>query len=687
MPRYIQFDPTASFTTNVIAAATNTSAVSLYLPFDTNVNDASANGYTVTANNGAAVSSVQAKFNSSLALDGTDDYLTVTSGSAFQTFNSEAFTIEGFFYCTENTTSDFQIIMSTGTGTNNWNVAIRPNDKRFQFYDGTARSTDAAWLVNTWHHFVVCFDGTTLRQFIDGVQIREESYSNLTSANTNIDIGRHAAASNYFTGYLDDIRITKGIALYTQNFVPPSQAVGASLSGTNETNSTTGFTSLYLPFDSDINDDSDNPFSISANGNAAISSTRAKFGGYSLALDGNGDDLSVASSQSAMSFAGDFSISFWMYPTGLTGGYQVAMGCHSGSGWLFQFATGGGRFWMNGSNNISTTAATSSNQWYHVLVTRSAGTVRLFINGGLQGSRSFTGAMPTNNNLTIGASPSGNQNFQGYIDDIRILDGFALHNAYFTPPASAATTTVSQARNDLAVLYMPFDEGFEDKARNHPVQHYGNVNVSATQVKFGAKSLVLDGSGDYLKVPHSGDFEFGDDVFTIEFWMRPSATNGDRIIYNKRANNGTYGSIYIAVKDGNIVAGATSNGSAWNLISVNTAFGSVSTNTWYHVAVVREADKKFVGYLDGVATTLSTNTAAIAANTTDVHIGGDTNTNYFSGYLDDFMISRFAKTFSAAPTAASGGEVIDVATDTRTYASVFSLRSQYTEKAAGNWPT
>jgi hypothetical protein len=70
-----------------------------------------------------------------------------------------------------------------------------------------------------------------------------------------------------------------------------------------------------------------------------------------------------------------------------------------------------------------------------------------------------------------------------------------------------------------------------------------------------------------------------------------------------------------------------------------------------------------------------------------VHIGGDTNTNYFSGYLDDFMISRFAKTFSAAPTAASGGEVIDVATDTRTYASVFSLRSQYTEKAAGNWPT
>ena len=51
----------------------------------------------------------------------------------------------------------------------------------------------------------------------------------------------------------------------------------------------TSYTSLYLPLDSDIADDSQHGHSVTANGNAAVSATQAKFGGKSLYLDGNGD--------------------------------------------------------------------------------------------------------------------------------------------------------------------------------------------------------------------------------------------------------------------------------------------------------------------------------------------------------------------------------------------------------------
>ena len=687
-------DATGSLSTSVSTPATNASSVSLYLPFDTNVNDTSGNAHTVTANGNAAVSAGQSQFGGkSLALDGNGDSLSLSHTSTLQMAGSD-FTIEAWVYISAHKNFNYifsysyplQLLVDT-----NGNLELYVND--------TDNSTSYLSVISsvtlstaTWHFIVVTRNGSSLNLFVDGSAAGSTSISvNLaTPAAFTPRIGDWGDGGYSFNGYIDDFRVTKGIALYSQNFVPPSQAVGASLSGTNETNSTTGFTEVYLPLDTNTNDATGN---YTITGTASVSSAVAKFGGGSALFNTGTTHLTAGGSQSAMAFTGAFTIEMWVYqtasPTG--GGYTIA-GAHNSSGWLLQLKPTTTRFYITGSNLAVFSETLTNNTWYHLAVVReeSAGVVKFYLDGTLKATSGSTPAtMPSNRDLFIGAYRSGSnsQNFQGYIDDFRILN-FAKYTSNFTPPTSALTTTVSQARNDLAVLYLPFDDGLEDKARNHPVTANGNAAVSATQAKF-VKSLYLDGNGDYLTIPHSGDFEFNDDVFTIEFWMRPSATNGDRIIYNKRANNGTYGSIYIAVKDGAIVAGATSNGSAWNLISVNTGFGSVSVNTWYHVAVVREADKTFKGYLDGVATTLSTNTAAIAANTTSVHIGGDTNTNYFSGYLDDLMISKFAKTFSAAPTAASGGEVIDVATDTRTFSSVWNLNSPEVTEAfkAGTWPS
>ena len=441
-----------------------TDPVSLYLPFDSDVNDDSSYGHTVTAS-GAAISSTQSKFGgNSLALDGSNDKLEIPANDAF-TLGTSDFTMEGWMYCTAygELISCFNQ-SNPYTGFTLSTAFINGGKLELFASDGSGNQTMTStntYPQNEWVHFACTRAGNTVSFWKNGEL-------NGTATITETDIGdsqnvlRIGASNNgtgnrFFGGYLDDIRITKGAARYMKNFIPPSAAVGATLNGTNETNTTTDFTSLYLPLDSDVNDDSDNPFTITASGNAAISSTQAKFGGYSLALDGSGDYLTVGSSQSAMAFAGDFTIEFWMYPTSLSGSYVGPMGCHDSTGWLFQFASGGGRFYINGSNEITTTATTSTNQWYHVAVTRNSGTVKLFIDGVEQGSLSFSSAMPTNNDLIIGGSNASGQYFPGYLDDIRILNGYAKYTSKFTPPTSAVGTSVSQTVNDLTVLYLPFD--------------------------------------------------------------------------------------------------------------------------------------------------------------------------------------------------------------------------------------
>ena len=81
-------------------------------------------------------------------------------------------------------------------------------------------------------------------------------------------------------------------------------------SGFSHANTTS--TILYLPFDSDVNDDSSHSHSVTAYGNATISSTQAKFGSNSLSLDGTGDYLQIADNASLEFGDGDLTIEAWL---------------------------------------------------------------------------------------------------------------------------------------------------------------------------------------------------------------------------------------------------------------------------------------------------------------------------------------------------------------------------------------
>ena len=98
---------------------------------------------------------------------------------------------------------------------------------------------------------------------------------------------------------------------------------------------------------------------------------------------------------------------------------------------------------------------------------------------------------------------------------------------------------------------------------------------------------------------------------------------------------------------------ASSNGSTWNVAN-GQAFGSLTTNRWYHIALVRDGSE-FTGYVDGIGTFLVTSSASLVNNSDSLVVGSDTNnTSGFNGYISNLRITkgvaRYTENFDV-PTA------------------------------------
>jgi hypothetical protein len=204
--------------------------VVLLLPFDSDLTDYSSVPKTVTAVGSAAVSAVQKKYGAqSLHLNGSTDYITAPTSTDFD-FGTGDFTVEFWLFTpiawTSQPTSSAVIGKKLSDSTNGWVI----------YRDGGAPSklnariglqnnfyTVSTPTVNTWEHWAVTRQGTTLRWFKNGVLDATGSSSvNISDTNALLKIGEADSWSgSYLNGYLDEIRVTKGIARYTTNFTPP----------------------------------------------------------------------------------------------------------------------------------------------------------------------------------------------------------------------------------------------------------------------------------------------------------------------------------------------------------------------------------------------------------------------------------------------------------------------------------
>jgi hypothetical protein len=195
----------------------------------------------------AQISTTQSKFGgSSMAFDGTGDYLFAPSSQNLN-FRTGDFTIEGWFYLTSTANAYRTIFYFTHSSGSTFTVRFGDNtsyNSKFQVAIAVGTASDVysvnksmTDLQNGWHHFAFTRSGTTCRVFIDGTQenvasgtnpttFSNASFTNSTDINSSLgpEIGRGGTADTTFLGYIQDLRITRGIARYTASFTAPTAA-------------------------------------------------------------------------------------------------------------------------------------------------------------------------------------------------------------------------------------------------------------------------------------------------------------------------------------------------------------------------------------------------------------------------------------------------------------------------------
>jgi hypothetical protein len=182
-----------------------------------------------TAGNAQISTSVKKFGTGSMAFDGSGDYLDVVTNSVMA-FGTGDFTIEGWFY-TNTTSGDRNLVDFRPSGTNGAYPNIFIAGGGYLSYNANGSvpiSGGTAISTGTWYHFALARSGTSTKLFLNGTQ-QGSTYSDSTNyvvgdQRPRIATGGYGAGIANFDGYIDDLRITKGVARYTANFTPPTAA-------------------------------------------------------------------------------------------------------------------------------------------------------------------------------------------------------------------------------------------------------------------------------------------------------------------------------------------------------------------------------------------------------------------------------------------------------------------------------
>ena len=501
---------------------------------------------------------------------------------------------------------------------------------------------------NAWiHHAIVRNAGTTY-YYQNGV-LRGSIADGTNYTATSFTLGDY---SNYrFKGSLSNFRIVKGTAVYTAAFTSPTAALTA-ISGTIlltgqsnrvkdnssnnfaivQTNSTTGVVvQAYSPFD---------PVDAYTAANHIGS-------GY---YDGTGDYHSFPL---ALTNVGNFTFEFWAY-----GGTNVSGTAFCGSSAFEVYLSTLNVSWVyQGVIAISSGINFIPNQWNHIVICRynwvlnAAGLFKIFVNGQMYSHATAKGEnFPIAGPFITGGSYYNNAfrtPFPGYISNVRFVVGNGtIYTAAFTPPtAPVAAITGTVLQLDFA------NGGIIDQTGKNNLETVGDARVSTAVKKYNSGSMYFDGTGDYLLMPSSANFELAGN-FTIEFWMRPATAAfgaGGKAIFSIGSTDPNT----TVIRLNGAVLQFWINGSTSGIATCSTT--NIAADTWYHVALVRNGTgtnnvKLYLnGVQDGTFAAARNEVIAAAAMVVGRH-GATQDSGSYTGYIDDLRITQGVARYTATFT-------------------------------------
>lgn len=466
---------TSNFTPSTIPL-TAVSGTSLLTCQSNRFRDNSTNNFTLTPTGDVAVQRFSpfsptseystSTIGGSLGKFTTNNYLGLPSTNF--AFGTASFTVElWLYYRPSESVSSYGaffdngsqgVFLSFGTSINN-----------LLFY-GTANGDVTGFAhgmrANTWNHLAFVRNGTTMTIYVNGSSIGSwtgiTGSSSPSSATATIGTYSLATASYPCGGYIANMRVVNGVAVYTGNFTPPtlplttagatSAACYPSTTNVNTSFSAASTSMLLNGTNSNIVDSS--AFSlISTVGQTQVSTAQNKFGGSSVLFDGTGDYLSILNNASSTPWGTeDWTIECWIYPTTVdtnfrtlyTNGFPIQIYMRSGTIELYISSAGGTSTYIV-SGLTGPASSITVNIWSHMAVVKNGSNYNVYVNGvsGTTGTTSTAVAYPSATSASIGAAFqfSGVQyEYAGYIDDFRITKGLARYTTNFTPPIAALPT-------------------------------------------------------------------------------------------------------------------------------------------------------------------------------------------------------------------------------------------------------
>jgi len=587
--------------------------------------------------------------------DGTGDLLSIADNADLE-IGSDNYTID-FWYLTNSlvaggTTKQILGKYITTGNQKEYFIHLDENEKIVAGYT-TNGSTDITMIsanavtLNTWYHISFVHNGSELYLFVNGIlQETDTGVATVFAGTAALTIAAYnGATTGNHSGFLQNIRFTKGEALWTSNFTPPAL---------NSTYETTANTKLYIKgHDKAVNttvmtDDSGTNKTITTNGDTKVGYSR----GVASYFDGTGDYIKTPITTDANFGSNDFTISTWFMPTTNpainNGNIQTIISKYDSSGtnrsYILYYRNNGTSTYLlefeystNGSSGIFLTQSgrLTLNRWYHIAVIRSSDTISLYVDGALRDHDDGVGGLYDNSKqVLIGAYYNSSPTIStisylpGYISNLKIKNGYADYTDTFTPPE---TEPVADQYTKLLLKQKMLK--IPDIATNKTITINGQT-MNRNFAKVGKNSIYFDGSGDYITSALSTDTDMGTGSFTIDFW----------IYSNTPASN---------CHIGGINDNANANGGGVHFVTTPQLYARINSATfdlidstytgekWNHVALVRNGNSWNL-YVNGISKANATNSLSLTYAGTGIVLGRrmyDT-TQQFKGYIQDFRVTK-----------------------------------------------
>lgn len=509
-----------------------------------------------------------------------------------------------------------------------------------------------------YHHLAFVRSSGQQHIYADGTHLGQFDCSSWTSiGNENyLSILRAIADQSYYSyAYVDEYRTLTNSALEdgkdklyisgspTEGFSVPTEAYKAEDEETSPSgnNGVDEYTKLLLHADGDLSDSHHN---LTYKGGVKFDYVATPVGNGAYYFDGTNDYIEIPDSDDWNFGSSDFCIEAWVKADDIIGFrvWQQEQDFDNRHGLVYESTYGLSYLVRQDETAIIWAKGTFSpvvDTWYHVAVTRSGNTFRIFVDGSdvtYEGGSNSSTIPNFSGSCYVGARSGAGiwTNLNGNISDLRITKGDARYTSNFTPP----TERLAADASTVLLLSGSGDYG----TTGHSIATYNGVKESSDNYKFGSGAFYFDGSNDYLSVPDSDDWNFGSGDFTIDCWLKRTSTGAVQPIISQRDGPTDYPFWFVRFNSNDKLYLHSRDASNFHEIWEENTATIADTTIWHHIAFVRNSGIVTL-YVDGTSSPISTSFTLNhqwADSNTSLNIGKEYTTDLFQGYIDELRISK-----------------------------------------------